>query len=109
MAHTPDFEDEDSGLGLAEAPARPQLKEPPLFKVFLVNDDYTPMDYVVDILMHFFGMGESLAVQVMMDIHHKGKGTCGVFTREVAETKVVQVNQDAQAHGHPLKSQMEEA
>lgn len=107
--HNPDFEDDDGDLGLAEAPARPEIKEPPLFKVVLINDDYTPMDFVVEILRLYFGMSDEQSFQVMIDIHKKGKGVAGVFTRDIAETRVEQVNGAAQANGHPLKSLMEEA
>lgn len=109
MSQSQEQEKEGGGVGLAEAPSRPELKKPPQFKVLLLNDDYTPMDYVVHVLERFFRMGEDEAVHVMLAIHHQGKGVCGLFTKEVAETKVMQVNQDARQHGHPLKSIMEPA
>ena len=70
-----------------------QLKEPSMYKVLIINDDYTPMDFVVDVLIRFFRMGEEQATQVMMNVHTRGKGVCGVFTHEIAETKMIQVNQ----------------
>ena len=95
--------------GLFENPIEEQVKPPRMFKVVLLNDDFTPMDYVVDLLIRHFAMGERQAEQVMWDIHHRGRGSCGVFTREVAETKTVQINQEAQRDGYPLKTVMEEA
>jgi ATP-dependent Clp protease adaptor protein ClpS len=110
MSPKPIFEDDDEfGAGLAEAPVRPELNKPPMFKVLLLNDDFTPTDYVVTILVRFFGLNEDAAIQIMWAIHRQGKGVCGVFTREVAETKVQLVRQDARAHGHPLLAVMEEA
>ena len=89
--------------------ARPRLKKPPLFKVFLLNDDFTPMEFVVDILKHFFGMDEERATQVMLHVHTRGMGVCGVYSRDIAETKVRQVNDHAREHQHPLLCDMEEA
>ena len=89
--------------------ARPELKRPPLFKVILLNDDYTPMEFVVFILEQFFGMGREKATQIMLHVHTRGKGVCGVFTHEIAETKVEQVNACACDHQHPLMCTMEEA
>lgn len=89
--------------------AKPQLKKPPMFKVMLLNDDFTPMDFVVDILTDFFNMDEERATQVMMEVHVKGKGVCGTYTRDVAETKVLIVNNYSRAHQHPLVCAMEEA
>ena len=75
---------------------------PPLYHVLLLNDDYTPMDFVIDVLQRFFYMNLEKATQVMLHVHTRGRGECGVFTREVAETKVTQVNQFAQMKQHPL-------
>lgn len=94
---------------LAVQEARPEVKKPPLWKVVMLNDDYTPMEFVVDVLQRFFGMSRELAVRVMYSVHTRGSAVCGVFTREVAETKVAQVNAFARAHQHPLITQMEEA
>jgi ATP-dependent Clp protease adaptor protein ClpS len=96
-------------LGLAVEEARPELKKPPMFKVVLLNDDYTPMDFVVIVLETFFGMSRENATRVMLHVHTQGKGICGIYTREVAETKVNQVNAFSRAHQHPLLCAMEEA
>jgi ATP-dependent Clp protease adaptor protein ClpS len=89
--------------------AKPRLKRPPLFKVVLLNDDYTPMEFVVHVLEQFFAMSREKATQIMLHVHTQGKGICGVFTREVAETKVVQVNEYSRKHQHPLLCTMEAA
>ena len=95
--------------GLSVLEARPKLKQPPLYKVVLLNDDYTPMEFVVILLEKFFGMSREKATQVMLHVHTKGKGVCGVYTREIAETKVAQVNDYARQNQHPLLCTMEEA
>jgi ATP-dependent Clp protease adaptor protein ClpS len=100
-------EDRESGLTVQEA--RPKLRRPPLFKVLLLNDDYTPMEFVVQVLETFFGMSREKATQVMLHVHTRGVGVCGVFTRDIAETKVVQVNDFSRSHQHPLMCTMEEA
>ena len=89
--------------------AEPEVKRPPLYKVLLFNDDFTPMDFVVEVLMRFFGMSEERATQVMLHVHTRGVGVCGIYTKEIAETKVYQVNQYSREHGHPLLCTMEEA
>ena len=94
---------------LAVEEARPQLKEPPLYKVVLLNDDYTPMEFVVDILQSIFGMERTRATQVMLEVHTKGKGVCGIYNFEIAETKVAQVMGLAKQHQHPLLCTMEES
>lgn len=81
---------------------------PKMYRVVLLNDDYTPMDFVVLVLRRFFGKTEEQAQQVMLDVHKKGAGTAGVFTLEIAEMKVMQTNQFAQLNQHPLKSTLEE-
>ena len=83
------------------------LKEPQKYKVILHNDDYTPMFFVVDVLKRFFYMTEDLATQVMLEVHFKGQGLCGIFTRDIAETKVAMVNEYAVKHEHPLLCSME--
>ena len=87
---------------------KPKTKRPPLFKVFLLNDDYTPMEFVVEVLQRFFALGRDKATQIMLHVHTRGKGVCGVFTREIAETKVNQVNDYSREHQHPLLCSMEE-
>lgn len=94
---------------LAVQEAKPQIKRPPLYKVVLINDDYTPMEFVVHVLEQFFTMSREKATQVMLHVHTKGKGVCGVFSREIAETKVVQVNEYSRKHQHPLLCTMEAA
>ncbi len=96
----------DDGLVVEEV--RPKVKQPPMYKVVLLNDDYTPMEFVVHILESFFNMGREQATRVMLNVHSQGKGVCGVFTREVAETKVSQVNEYARLNNHPLLCDMEE-
>ena len=88
--HKTDY-DYDSGLALEEE--RPELKPPKQYKVILINDDFTPMEFVVQVLMTFFGMDHAKATRVMMAVHTKGKGICGVYSHEIAETKVDQVNE----------------
>ena len=95
----------DHGLSVLEA--RPKVKRPRLYKVVLHNDDYTPMEFVVMLLEQFFGMSREKATQVMLHVHTRGKGVCGVFTREIAETKVAQVMDFARRHQHPLQCTME--
>lgn len=101
--------DSRSGEGLALQKAKPKLKRPPLYKVILLNDDFTPMDFVVQVLMQFFSMSEEKATQVMLHVHTRGVGVCGVFSKDIAETKVKQVNEYARQHQHPLLCTMEEA
>lgn len=95
--------------GLALDVARPEVARPPLYQVLLLNDDFTPMDFVVEVLQLFFGMNREKATQVMLHVHTRGRGVCGVFTREVAETKVMQVNEFSRHHQHPLLCTMEQA
>ena len=95
--------------GTVVEPAKPELARPPLYSVLLLNDDYTPMDFVVDVLIRFFGMNLEKATQVMLHVHTRGRGVCGVFTREIAESKVAQVNEYARMHQHPLLCTMEQA
>jgi ATP-dependent Clp protease adaptor protein ClpS len=103
----PDEHRGDDGLALEEA--RPKLKEPPMYRVFLLNDDYTPMEFVVTLLEKLFGMDREKATRIMLQVHSQGKGVCGIYTYEIAETKVAQVSEYAQRHQHPLMCSMEEA
>ena len=104
----PDFEHGES-FDLAVEEARPKLKEPPLYRVVLINDDYTPMEFVVHVLESIFSMERTRATQVMLEVHTKGKGVCGVYNYEIAETKVAQVMGVAQQHQHPLLCTLEES
>ena len=97
----------DESVSLQEAASK--LKRPPLFKVILLNDDFTPMDFVIHILKSFFNMDEARATRVMLQIHTQGTGVCGIFSRDVADTKVRQVNEFSREHQHPLLCAMEEA
>ena len=106
--HRPDNEHAD-GYELAVEEAQPKIKRPPLYRVVLLNDDYTPMEFVVDILETIFGMERTRATQVMLEVHTKGKGICGVYNFEIAETKVAQVMGMAQQHQHPLLCEMEKS
>ena len=101
--------DDGAGNELAVEEARPKLKKPPLYRVVLINDDYTPMEFVVEVLESIFGMERSNATRVMLEVHTKGKGICGVYSYEIAETKVAQVTTTAQQQQHPLLCTMEEA
>lgn len=101
--------DKPGSFDLAVEEARPEVKEPPLYRVVLINDDYTPMEFVVDILESVFGMERTRATQVMLEVHTKGKGICGVYNFDIAETKVAQVMSIAQQHQHPLLCTMEES
>lgn len=89
--------------------SRPKVKRPPLYRVILINDDYTPMEFVVEVLETVFGMERSRATRVMLEVHTRGKGICGVYTYEIAETKVAQVTKIAQQQQHPLLCTMEES
>ncbi len=100
------FKYTDDDLAVQEA--KPQLKKPPLYKVVLLNDDFTPMDFVIEILMDFFNMSEDKATMVMLQVHTQGVGVCGVYSKEVAETKVYIVNDYSRENQHPLLCSMEE-
>lgn len=95
------------GLNEALAPEELKLKPPPLYRVILLNDDYTPMDFVVEVLRMFFAMDTETATRVMLKVHTEGKGVCGVYPKEVAETKAVQVNDHSRAAEHPLMCDIE--
>lgn len=98
--------DDDNGLAVQEG--KPKLKRPPMYKVILLNDDYTPMDFVVEVLESFFHLNREKATQIMLHVHTRGMGVCGTFTRDVAETKVALVNDYSRQHQHPLLCTMEE-
>jgi ATP-dependent Clp protease adaptor protein ClpS len=104
MSRPSDPHDQDADV-LAE---KPKLRQPPLFKVVMLNDDYTPMEFVVQVLQTFFRLDREKAVQIMLRVHTQGKAVAGVFTRDIAETKVAQVNSHARKHQHPLLCTLEE-
>ncbi len=97
--------DRDRDVAIQES--KPELKRPPMYKVLLINDDFTPMEFVVHILENFFSMDRIKATQVMLTVHTQGKGLCGIYSRDVAETKVDQVNGYSRRHQHPLLCTME--
>lgn len=102
--------DNDSGFGtqvLERTQTKPKAKRPSLYKVMVLNDDYTPMDFVVHILERYFHKTRDEATSIMLSVHHEGVGVCGVYTYEVAETKVMQVMEFARQHQHPLQCVME--
>ena len=98
------FDKNFSSLTLQE---KPKLKKPPLYKVIMLNDDYTPMEFVVYVLQKFFNYDQERATQIMLAVHTHGKGVCGIFTKEIAETKSSQINDFAQQNEHPLLSEIE--
>lgn len=93
--------------GTATLTSRPKLARPPMYKVMLLNDDYTPMEFVVDVLVQFFRMPVEKATQIMLKVHTEGRAVCGVYSRDVAETKAQQVNDHSREHGQPLLCQAE--
>ena len=105
--HSEEETDQDTALVVQEA--RPIVEEPKRYKVILVNDDFTPMEFVVEVLRLYFNLNEETATQVMLNVHTKGKGVCGIFSKDIAETKVVIVNEFARENEHPLLCTMEQA
>ena len=103
-----EYYEPDADRGLVVEESEPKTKKPPLYQVVLLNDDFTPMEFVVEVLELVFGMDRQKATRVMLEVHTKGKGRCGVFTYEIAETKVAQVCSYARQHQHPLLSTLEE-
>ncbi|WP_089657845.1 ATP-dependent Clp protease adapter ClpS [Franzmannia pantelleriensis] len=101
MTRPPESDPQEDG-DLAVKPADPELARPPMYKVVLHNDDFTPMEFVVEVLQTFFHFESEKAVQIMLAVHTQGKATCGVFTRDIAETKSHQVNEYARECQHPL-------
>ncbi len=104
--HSGEEFDHDSDLMVQES--RPDVEEPKRYKVILVNDDFTPMEFVVEILNLFFNLDEETATRIMLNVHEKGKGVCGIFSKDIAETKVVMVNEFARENEHPLLCTMEQ-
>ena len=97
----------DGGLGVITLEDEPQLKEPPLFQVVLLNDDFTPMEFVVYAIQKVFGYEHERATQIMLSVHTKGKGVCGIFPKEIAEMKCAEMNNLAQIYEHPLLTEIE--
>jgi ATP-dependent Clp protease adaptor protein ClpS len=104
-----DFEspDYDGDGDVAVQEEKPRLKRPPMHKVIMLNDDYTPMDFVVEVLELFFSKTREQATQLMLQVHTQGKAVCGIFSRDIAETKAAQVNQYARENQHPLLCEIE--
>ena len=100
-----DHDEAEGDVAVQVAP--PEVKRPPLYVVVLMNDDYTPMDFVIEILQQYFALNLDQATQVMLTVHYEGKGVAGVYPRDIAETKANQVNNYARAHGFPLLCQIE--
>lgn len=98
--------DNDGGVGVA-LETKPRTKRPPMYKVLILNDDFTPMEFVVHVLERFFGLSHAQAFELMLTVHKKGLAVVGVFSHEIAETKVAQVMDFAQRHQHPLQCTME--
>lgn len=99
---------EESQGDVAVEEGRPRLKQPPRYAVILLNDDYTTMEFVLDVLRQFFGKSDDQAMQIMLRVHEQGRGVAGVYTYEIAETKVFQVHEHARNEGFPLKCILEE-
>ncbi|OMH32727.1 ATP-dependent Clp protease adapter ClpS [Motiliproteus sp. MSK22-1] len=95
--------------GLLTQEMKPALKPPSMYKVLLLNDDYTPMDFVVEVLRVFFNMEQEKATQVMLAVHTQGKAVCGIYPRDIAETKATQVNQYSRECQHPLLCEVDKA
>lgn len=102
--NNPSFDEDGS---IATQNADPEVKKPSLYRVILLNDDYTPMEFVVHILEQFFGLGREQATQVMLAVHTQGKGVCGIFTKDIAETKAALVNDYSRECQHPLLCEVE--
>ena len=101
-----DGSDNNGGAALLEA-VRPELKRPSMYKVILLNDDYTPMEFVVEVLTSYFSHSQQAATEIMLTVHHKGKAVCGIYTKDVADTKAYLVNQYARECEHPLLCEIE--
>lgn len=97
----------EAGHGVATQKSDPELKRPPLYKVIIMNDDYTPMDFVVEVLEMFFNLTNEDATRIMLQVHTEGKGVCGVYAKDVAETKAAQVNEFSRNNEHPLLCEVE--
>lgn len=100
-------DNQDDVQGSVVTKTKPRTKKPSMYKVLMLNDDYTPMDFVVHVLQKFFKMPESEAMRIMLQVHQQGHGVCGIFSFEVAESKVHQVVDYARKHEHPLQCTLE--
>jgi len=109
MSERPTDIEKYDGFDVTVEEARPKVKRPPLYRVLLLNDDFTPMEFVVEILETLFSMERTRATQVMLEVHTKGQGVCGIFSYEIAETKVAQVMSIANQQQHPLLCTMEKS
>ncbi len=98
---------DSNNLGTSVLEKEPEVKEPPLYQVILLNDDYTPMEFVVYVLQSIFNHNHEKATEIMMAVHTKGKGVCGIFSKEIAEMMSHEVNELAKSHHHPLLSEIE--
>ena len=99
-----DFKNKFSSVVLEE---KPKLKKPPLYKVIMLNDDYTPMEFVIEMLQTYFSKSQEQATEIMLHIHQKGIGICGLYTYEIAESKATQVLDNARKNQHPLQIKLE--
>jgi ATP-dependent Clp protease adaptor protein ClpS len=97
------------GEGTVAEKQASRVKPPPMYQVVLLNDDFTPMEFVVGVLQKFFGKGREQATQIMLKVHHEGRGVCGIYPRDLAASKVEQVSSYSRQHQHPLQCVMEEA
>lgn len=109
MGNDENIHDSGHDSAVALETARPALKEPPLYRVIMLNDDFTPMEFVVEVLMMFFHMDDETATRVMLAIHTQGRAVCGLYPRDIAETKAMQVIRLARANEHPLVCEVESA
>lgn len=101
--------DDHNDDGLAVAEKKPALKQPSLYQVVMLNDDFTPMEFVVEVLQSFFYMNIEKATQIMLTVHTQGRAVCGLYPRDIAETKMMQVNEFSKQNEHPLLCQVEAA
>ena len=108
MSQEPDRFGDEGDHGIVTAESKPKLKKPPMYRVVLLNDDYTPMEFVVQVLQKIFSLERTVATRVMLQVHTQGKGVCGVYTYDIAETKVAQVTELAKRNQHPLLCTLEE-
>ncbi|HBD24019.1 MAG TPA: ATP-dependent Clp protease adapter ClpS [Oceanospirillaceae bacterium] len=106
MRNSQDVPEDNHGIEVLER-SEQQLQPPSMYKVILLNDDYTPMEFVIDVLIRFFRHNEEQATQIMLAVHTQGKGVCGIYSKDVAETKSAQVNQYSRQHKHPLLCEVE--